>query len=163
MKKLNRKGFTLVELLAVIVILAIVVGIAIPSVTSIINGSKNSAMGTAVATAADYLSDQFGYYNTLTSSSDSVFQTTFAGKIGKYVTLNSATAADKTVLQAMGLNPDNVTSVKACVDDKGKAYVEIVSIPNTSEYYTVTYWTNNGTTAATGAKNKAGNASCTAA
>ena len=32
MKKLNRKGFTLVELLAVIVILAIVVGITLVTV-----------------------------------------------------------------------------------------------------------------------------------
>ena len=34
MKKLNKKGFTLVELLVVLVILAVIMSIAIPSVTS---------------------------------------------------------------------------------------------------------------------------------
>ena len=39
----NQKGMTLVELLAVIVILAIVTAIAVPSIGGIINKSKNSA------------------------------------------------------------------------------------------------------------------------
>lgn len=40
MKKLNKKGFTLVELLVVLVILAVIMSIAIPSVTSSIERSK---------------------------------------------------------------------------------------------------------------------------
>ena len=40
MKKLNRKGFTLVEVLVVLVILVIIMSIAIPSVTSSIERSK---------------------------------------------------------------------------------------------------------------------------
>ena len=59
MKKLNNKGFTLVELLAVIIILAIVVGITIPSITSVINNSKNSSLGIATESAYDYLKDQY--------------------------------------------------------------------------------------------------------
>ena len=39
--KLNRKGFTLVEVLAVIVIIALLGGIAIPNILSTINTSKN--------------------------------------------------------------------------------------------------------------------------
>lgn len=41
MKKINRKGFTLIELLAVLVILVVIMAIAIPSVTSSIERSKN--------------------------------------------------------------------------------------------------------------------------
>lgn len=40
MKKMNKKGFTLVELLVVLVILAVIMSIAIPSVTSSIERSK---------------------------------------------------------------------------------------------------------------------------
>lgn len=40
MKKLDRKGFTLVELLVVLVILVVIMTIAIPSVTSSIERSK---------------------------------------------------------------------------------------------------------------------------
>ena len=40
MKKLNNNGFTLVELLAVIVILLIIMGIAIPSITSALSRSE---------------------------------------------------------------------------------------------------------------------------
>ena len=41
MKELNKKGFTLVELLVVIVILGIIMSIAIPSITSSIERSKD--------------------------------------------------------------------------------------------------------------------------
>ena len=71
MKKLNRKGFTLVELLAVIVILAIVVGIAIPGVSSVINGAKHSAMETALKSAHNYLQKHFDV-NLLTPGSVSI-------------------------------------------------------------------------------------------
>ena len=42
--KLNNKGFTLVELLAVVVIISVIIGIAIISVISAINKSKASAL-----------------------------------------------------------------------------------------------------------------------
>jgi len=41
MKKLNNKGFTLVELLAVVVILVVIMMIAIPNISSSIERSKN--------------------------------------------------------------------------------------------------------------------------
>ena len=40
---MNKKGFTLVELLAVIVILAIILAIAVPSITGILNSAKRSS------------------------------------------------------------------------------------------------------------------------
>ena len=43
MKKLNKKGFTLVELLAVIVVLAFVMVLAAPSVLSSMNSARQSS------------------------------------------------------------------------------------------------------------------------
>ena len=40
MKKLNKKGFTLIELMVVIAILVIIMGIALPNITSSIERSK---------------------------------------------------------------------------------------------------------------------------
>jgi len=59
MKKLNRKGFTLVELLAVIVILAIVVGITLVTVLPTLKQSRQEAFELTAQTAADYLEKQY--------------------------------------------------------------------------------------------------------
>lgn len=44
MKKINNKGFTLVELLAVLVILILILTIAIPSITSSVERNKNNVL-----------------------------------------------------------------------------------------------------------------------
>ncbi len=59
MKRLNKKGFTLVELLAVIIILAIVVGITIPAVLTTTNKAKEKAASTATEVAADWFDRQY--------------------------------------------------------------------------------------------------------
>lgn len=46
--KLNRKGFTLMELLAVIVIMAIIFAVAVPSISSSIERSKNKQLNAKI-------------------------------------------------------------------------------------------------------------------
>ena len=59
MKKLNKKGFTLVELLAVIVILAVIMVITIPTVLGSMGNAKTSAFNSAVATIEEYLEKNY--------------------------------------------------------------------------------------------------------
>lgn len=143
MKKLNNKGFTLVELLAVIIILAIVVGISIPAITNIINDSKNNALGVAVDSAEKYITDQHGLMSVNFASAS----TEFTGKtwtVGSTVTLTSGT--DDKLITAMGFSPENVTTVDVTILDKdGRSCVEVTKIGTNSEYYTTTYFKTDGT------------------
>lgn len=59
MKRLNRKGFTLVELLAVIVILAIVVGITLVTVLPALKNARQEAFELTANTVAEYLEKQY--------------------------------------------------------------------------------------------------------
>lgn len=69
MKKLNKKGFTLVELLVVIVILVVIMSIAIPSITSSLERSKQKeydAKVKLIISAAELYADK--YKNSFDSS-----------------------------------------------------------------------------------------------
>lgn len=62
MKNLNKKGFTLVELLAVIVILGVIMLIAIPSVGTIIKNSRENSFVSSgkmyISTAQNYVAGE---------------------------------------------------------------------------------------------------------
>ena len=58
-KKIKKKGFTLVELLAVIVILAVIMVITVPTVLGSISEAKRSAFNTVGETMKKYLKDNY--------------------------------------------------------------------------------------------------------
>ena len=141
MKKLNKKGFTLVELLAVIVILAIVVGISIPAITSVINNSKNSALGVSVDAAAKYLKEQYDVYSVDSTLAETKIVSTWfkSDKVGKV-----GSVTDAATLKLMGLDTTKVKKLEACVTETGSVYVAITEVPTTSDYYTTAYWDSTG-------------------
>lgn len=70
MKKLNKKGFTLIELLAVIVILLVIMTIAIPSITSSMDRTKEKQKNSIIEiieSSAEIYVDR--HKNTIGSSS----------------------------------------------------------------------------------------------
>ena len=84
MKKLNNKGFTLVELLAVLVILIAIMSIAIPSISSSLERSKSkqdTAKQKILESAAElYVTD---HKNSITAATCSI--TTGQLKTGNYI------------------------------------------------------------------------------
>lgn len=111
MKKLNRKGFTLVELLAVIIILAIVVGITIPAVLSTVNSSKDKAFQTAAETAADWLDRQYQSYM-IGDTSVSAVDSNYLSQCVTSGTAGDCSTSDGLITSA-GLKTTNVSSLTA--------------------------------------------------
>ncbi len=70
MKRLNNKAFTLIELLAVIVILALIVAIAIPGVTRYLQSARKGVYYTNAATAINAVKDDVNFNGV---SSDKVY------------------------------------------------------------------------------------------
>ena len=111
MKRLNRKGFTLVELLAVIVILAIVVGITLVTVLPSLKKARQESFELTANTVAEYLEKQY--------------QAQLVGG-STVITVPGATATNITSkdLKAAGVKPSNyvgatwyinTTTGRACV------------------------------------------------
>ena len=134
MKKLNRKGFTLVELLAVIIILAIVVGITIPAVLTTTNKAKEKAFQTAADSAADWFDRQYqvaltGLNGTGIATLDSNFSSANGcGSNGTNCLYTETTNADgtitktygkriteSTVMAAAGLKSANVSGMRVII------------------------------------------------
>ena len=156
MKKLNRKGFTLVELLAVIIILAIVVGISIPAITNIINDSKNNSLGVAADSAEKFVSEQYNLMSVDVNLVDPAFTKIVPSLVTTDTTktLKSATANDAALLKAMGFDVNNVTELTMKITTTGDVCITITKIPTKSQYFTTAHWKTDGSAPLTGAQNK---------
>ena len=117
MKKLNNKGFTLVELLAVLVILVAIMSIAIPSISSSLERSKakqEESRAKLLESAAElYVTD---HRNSITNSSCVITLETLLNE--NYIDEDDATDSDGNPLDTAS------TCVKYEKDAEGKIIYE---------------------------------------
>lgn len=143
MKRLNRKGFTLVELLAVIVILAIVVGITLVTVLPTLKKSRQEAFELTAQTAADYLEKQYQLYvigetatiptGLQTAFSSLNFTTTDASGAVVPSANSQPKSFDTTLISNAGLKPENyVAGTWYIVQSSGRVCVTLTSSTNTT-------------------------------
>ena len=158
--KKNRKGFTLVELLAVIVILAIVVGITLVTVLPALKDSRQEAFELSAQIAADYLEKQYQLSQVGISTDESLKWDVIVvdkSKIKNYPRQN-ITIITPNQIKAAGLKPENYvlglwyidsTTGRACVilhastkdaisQTGAYPYLNLAGKNEAGEYYDVT-------------------------
>lgn len=127
MKRLNRKGFTLVELLAVIVILAIVVGITLVTLLPTINKSRQEGFDIAVDAIQKYIQDQ------VDMEAVGGLSTTGAVYNQAVAQATSGTEATGNVLKAAGDYDANISAIQWTVT-KGRVTITCATAKSDGDY-----------------------------
>lgn len=114
MKKLNKKGFTIVELSIVIAVIAILSAVLVPTFSGVIKNAKNSA-------AIQEARNAYTEYTLACTENDTDAETTVIYKAdnGKFVVINNgqvnetAFASEEKAIEELGYTLDDATTTDA--------------------------------------------------
>ena len=138
--KLNRKGFTLVEVLAVIVIIALLGGIAIPNILSTINTSKNvseKSMIENIKTASQQLYEEVEFTGDIYQYQENGTITTTQITInGNSIETNLQTLVSNGFLSGTGEEEKKIIRNPKTGKNIGACKIKITKTVNSSTYET---------------------------
>lgn len=145
----EKKGVTLIELLAVVVILAIIAAVAVPTVMGQISKSKIAADQSTESVIVDALTRAEFDYQSSSSSSGVVYLSSVGGNgtPKKGYLLNTTTADDAQVTIGNSATPENVTDllVNGTGLSDNSSFLSSITKPNTGSDWAIssTNTTNN--------------------
>ena len=149
----NKKGFTLVELLAVIVILALIMGIAVVSIGGVLNSARQSTFKDTALSVIHGVSQQVTLANQLPASGSASYA--FEAKIlekggdsplggsikfvgglsnGKVNMSSTSTANNQDAVAIGGMGIYKITGTVPACSDKVNSYVTISKDSTTNVY-----------------------------
>ncbi len=136
-KKLNKKGFTLVELLAVIVVLAIILVITVPMILNTMGSAKSDSFDASLNTVVNYYREQLSLASLGRAESSVVTSTVKFNKKGELCasgtsgeTCETGTAGTTNIADdfgKLGMQEDQYDKAKCTVqwDANGKVTVHL--------------------------------------
>ena len=144
MVKLNNRGFTLVELLAVIVVLSIVVGVSVPTVTHLVSNARYKSLTVSVEEAEKFAGDQWKLKKMDPAMQDESFKNVIGNDYtqGEFITLNIKNdASHKQLIEEMGIPSKGIKTVLLKIYEDNVPCVVIAEITKDSDLYDAKYWT----------------------
>jgi type IV pilus assembly protein PilA len=124
----NKKGFTLVELLAVIVILAIILAIAIPSISGVMENAKESAFSDNVKLIIKGID-----YKTLEASTNGSTAPTTGVKATTELSNYGANSGDYSTFEIVSFNPTKISITGASNGKFGTCSVTNATLTNITQ------------------------------